>query len=77
MAERATFTLDKENIVFLQKAGGKNKSAYINALLKREQQKSLEEQYAKANQEEADDPHYQEELSDWEDTLPDGLSDRV
>jgi len=77
MTERATFTLDEENYAFLMKAGGKNKSAYINDLLYREKQKWLDEQILKANLEEAEDPEYQEELSSWEITLSDGLSNHV
>ncbi len=73
MAERATFSLDEEAFTFLQKVGGKNKSAYINTLLKRERKKMLEDNILKANQEEAQDAAYQEELSVWEATLSDGL----
>ena len=43
MAERATFSLEKENFTFLNKVGGPNKSAYINELLRKERQKTLEE----------------------------------
>ena len=73
MVERATFSLDKDAFAFLKTVGGKNKSAYINDLLKRERQRMLEEAIFQANQEEAKDVEYQEELSDWEATLSDGL----
>jgi len=74
MIERATFSLEEENFAFLNMVGGKNKSAYINNLLKREKQKTLEEAILQANQEEAEDATYQEELSAWDLTLSDGLS---
>ena len=50
---------------FLMAKGGKNKSAYINELLKKEKQRTLEEAILKANKEEAEDPDYQEEYSIW------------
>lgn len=73
MAVRATFSLDDEASAFLKKAGGKNKSAYINDLLKKEKQRTLEKAILQANQEEAEDAEYQKELSLWEATLSDGL----
>ncbi len=74
MTMRATFTLDDEAYDFLTKAGGNNRSAYINQLLKAESQRILEAAVRKANQEEAEDPDYQEELSAWNETLADGLN---
>jgi len=74
MAQRATFSLDDDIIDFLNTAGGKNKSAYINALLKREKERTLQEALLKANQEEAEDMEYQKELSVWVATLSDGLN---
>ncbi len=74
MVERATFSLDEDALAFLKMVGGKNKSAYINDLLKKEKQRMLEEAIFQANQEEAKDVEYQEELSDWEATLSDGLN---
>ena len=69
---RATFSLDLDNLDFLNEIGGKNKSAYINGLLTRAKQKFLEDQVLKANREEASDD-YQEELAQWDVTLNDGL----
>jgi ABC-type ATPase involved in cell division len=74
MTERATFSLEKENFAFLTAVGGKNKSAYINELLKKEKKKTLEQAILQANQEEACDIEYQEELSVWDSTLSDGLN---
>ena len=74
MTERATFSLDEEAYNFLNKVGGTNKSAYINELLKREKQRKLEEELLRANQEEAEDADYQEQLSEWDSTLSDGLN---
>lgn len=73
MANRATFTLEEETFAFLKKAGGSNRSKYINDLLKKEKQRLLEKEILKANREEAEDPAYQEELSDWDPALSDGL----
>lgn len=73
MTSRATFTLEEESIEYLKKAGGSNRSAYINKLLKEEKQRDLAKAILKANQEEAEDSAYQEELSDWDATLSDGL----
>ncbi len=69
---RATFSLDLDNLDFLNEIGGTNKSAYINGLLTRAKQKFLEDQVLKANREEASDD-YQEELAQWDVTLNDGL----
>ncbi len=74
MVERATFSLDEDAFAFLKMVGGKNKSAYINDLLKKEKQRMLEEAIFQANQEEAKDVEYQKELLDWEATLSDGLN---
>ncbi len=72
MTERATFSLDEEAYAFLQAVGGDNKSAYINDLLKRERLKTLQDAVLKANEEEADDT-YQNDLTEWDVTLSDGL----
>ncbi len=72
MTERATFSLDEEAYAFLQTVGGDNKSAYINDLLKRERLKTLQDAVLKANEEEADDT-YQNDLTEWDVTLSDGL----
>jgi hypothetical protein len=73
MTHRATFTLEAEAFAFLEAVAGSNRSAYINRLLKQEKQRQLEEALLQANQEEAEDAAYQEELSDWDETLSDGL----
>ena len=73
MPQRATFSLDNEAFEFLKKVGGDNKSAYINELLKKEKQKQLEEDILKANLEEAEDD-YQDQISEWDSTLSDGLN---
>ncbi len=73
MTNRATFTIEDEAFTFLNSIAGNNRSAYINRLLKKEKQYILEKAIMKANQEEAEDLEYQEELSDWEETLSDGL----
>ena len=74
MTSRTTITLDSDAYSFLMAEGGKNKSAYINQLLKKERQRTLEEAILQANKEEAEDPEYQEELSVWDETLSDGLN---
>ena len=74
MTNRATFTLDDEAHTFLIETGGKNKSAYINQLSKKERQRVFEDAILKANKEEAADPDYQEEISAWDETLSDGLN---
>ena len=74
MINRATITLDDDAYAFLEASAGGNRSAYINNLLKEEKQRVLEQQIIKANQEEAEDLAYQEELMDWEVTLSDGFT---
>ena len=73
MTHRATFTLETEAFAFLAAAAGNNRSAYINQLLKQEKQRQLEAALVQANQEEAENAAYQDELADWEETLSDGL----
>ena len=73
MTHRATITLDSEAFSFLEQMAGNNRSAYINALLKTERRRSLEQAIIQSNQEEARDMAYQEELATWEPTLTDGL----
>ncbi len=73
MTKRATFTLEAEAFAFLKAAAGNNRSAYINRLLKAEKQRQLEQALLRANQEEAKNATYQEELSGWDEALFDGL----
>lgn len=73
MTNRATFTLEDDALAYLTQAGGKNKSAYVNDLLLQEKKRVLKKAILKANQEEAEDADYQEELSEWEETLADGM----
>jgi antitoxin CcdA len=73
MTQRATFTLEAEAFAFLQAAAGNNRSAYINRLLKAEKQRQLEEALLQANQQEAQNATYQEELSPWDEALFDGI----
>lgn len=73
MQHRATITLDHESYAFLMSAGHENRSAFINHLLKEEKRRQLENAILRANQEEAEDLSYQEELSDWDQTLSDGI----
>jgi Arc/MetJ family transcription regulator len=74
MTHRTTITLDDEIFAFLNQVAGDNRSAYINALLRQERDNSLKQALLKANQEEAEDTDYQEELQSWESTLSDGLT---
>ena len=73
MAHRTSFTLDDDAYVFLRTRGGKNKSAFINDLLRKARQRDLREKILAANLEEAADAGYQEELAPWEGTLSDGI----
>lgn len=73
MTNRATITLDDDAFAFLEARAEGNRSAYINRLLKEEKQRMIQQQILKANQEEASDLAYQEELADWDVTLSDGL----
>lgn len=73
MTARATISFDDDNYLFLNQHAGKNRSAYINDLLRRERQRTLEDGLLRANLEERDDPDYQAELSEWDVTLADGL----
>lgn len=75
MMERTNLTLDPEAFAFLQQVAGRNRSAYINQLLKAEKKRVLEEQILRANQEEAEDEAYQQDLTAWDDTLLDGLQE--
>lgn len=74
MTYRTSITLEEQTYQFLMKSGIENKSAYINDLLKREQEKSLAEKIAMANAEEAEYLS-QNYMDDWDETLSDGLDD--
>ncbi len=73
MTNRTTVTLEDDAFTFLEKAGGKNKSAFVNRLLLEEKKRSLKKAILKANREEAEDTEYQQELDEWDQTLSDGL----
>ena len=73
MTYRATITLDEEAYRFLMSTASGNRSSYINTLLKREKDRTLDKAIARANAEEAQDAIYQEELLDWNETMADGL----
>lgn len=74
MTLRATITLDNDSYAFLNSVAANNRSAYINQLLKQARKDSLKEALIKANEEEAEDADYQEELKTWDTTLSDGLT---
>ncbi|HRN81366.1 MAG TPA: CopG family transcriptional regulator [Nitrosomonas europaea] len=74
MTHRVTITLDAETFAFLNDVAGSNRSAYVNQLLKQDRKNFLQAALRKANQEEAEDTNYQEELQAWESTLSDGLA---
>jgi len=73
MTHRVTITLDEKSFAFLNDVANNNRSAYVNRLLKRERKNYLQAALRKANQEEAEDTNYQEELLEWDSTLSDGL----
>jgi hypothetical protein len=73
---RATFTLEEDVYTFLKEAGGRNKSHFVNTLIKKEQQKKLERDIAQANREEQSE-EYQSLLAEWDSTLSDGLDTDV
>ncbi|MGH1384307.1 type II toxin-antitoxin system MazE family antitoxin [Kordia sp.] len=73
MTHRATITLDQEAYSFLLAKAHNNRSAYINELLKKEKNRQLKKDILRANEEEASDIAYQEELDKWHNTLSDGL----
>lgn len=73
MTYRATFTLEPDAFAFLKQMGAGNRSAYINALLKRERRRMLEKAVLQGNREEAGDKAYQDELAAWDASLEDGL----
>lgn len=75
MTHRTTITLDDDSFAFLNSIAGDNRSAYINQLLKQQRKNSLKDALLKANQEEAEDTNYQEELREWDGTVSDGLAD--
>ncbi len=66
MATRVTFTLDEDAYAFLRTFGGKNKSAFINSLLRKERQAYLQKKMLAANLEEAGDATYQRALAEWD-----------
>lgn len=74
MTHRVTITLDEESFEFLNDVASNNRSAYVNQLLKQERRNFLQAALRKANQEEAEDKNYQEELQAWDSTLSDGLT---
>jgi len=71
---RATFSLEAENVEFIEMVSGDNKSAFINQLVDRAKTRYMEQRILKANAEEAQDLEYQKELSEWDTTLSDGLN---
>ncbi len=75
MTYRTTITLDDEAATFLKQQGGDNKSAFITRLIRDERRRALHEAVLEANREEAEDADYQAELSEWDATLSDGLTD--
>lgn len=74
MAEQTTISLDDEAYAFLTQTAGHNQSAYINQLLIKEKRRALEETVLKANHEESKDLECQQNLSEWDATLSDGLN---
>lgn len=73
MPNRATFTLDDDAYAFLRAFGGKNKSAFINSLLRKERLIFLQNKILSANLEEGMDAAYQQQLAEWDVTALDGI----
>jgi hypothetical protein len=72
MTRRATITLDDDVYLYLMTYAGKNKSGFINSILRNVQQATLAQQLLQANTEEANDTQYQQDCLLWDNTLLDG-----
>jgi len=70
---RTTITLVDDSFAFLNRVVGDNRSVYIIQLSKQACKILGEKLLFKANQEEAQDADYQEELKKWESALSVGL----
>jgi len=70
---RTTITLVDDSFAFLNRVVGDNRSVYIIQLSKQACKIPGEKLLFKANQEEAQDADYQEELKKWESALSVGL----
>jgi hypothetical protein len=73
MSKKISITLDDEILHFVDRRTS-NRSSFINSILWQEKKRIFMEDLAKAYEEQANDPEFQEEVSAWDVTVDDGLN---
>ena len=75
MSNRLNITIDDDVFDFVQEYGRKNRSAFINKMLREAKRRRMEEDLIQGLKEDFADPAYRQEIADWDVTVGDGLSD--
>jgi Arc/MetJ-type ribon-helix-helix transcriptional regulator len=73
MSKKVSITLDDEVLDFVDRLAS-NRSSFINDVLSKEKQRIFMKELEDAYKEQANDPEFQEEISDWDITVGDGLN---
>ncbi len=71
--KKVTITLEEKVLNFVGKQARRNRSNYINQLLKETYQKQLEKEMIEALQDDAKSPEYKQEIRDWDAVTGDGI----
>jgi Arc/MetJ-type ribon-helix-helix transcriptional regulator len=73
MSKKVSITLDDEVLDFVDRLAS-NRSSFINDVLSKEKQRIFMKELEDAYKNQANDPEFQEEISDWDITVGDGLN---
>lgn len=76
MSARITIALEEDLFEFVEQNSGNNRSAFIAEALKEKRALMMREAIAQACREEAEDLAYQDELSEWDVCVADGIAEQ-
>ncbi|PIG91797.1 CopG family transcriptional regulator [Gloeocapsopsis sp. IPPAS B-1203] len=75
MRRKIAVTLTEDLVAFLDSQADGNRSQYLNSLLAKERQRTIEAELIKALQDDCSDPEYLAEIQLWDTVVADGLDD--
>ncbi|MEA5533063.1 CopG family transcriptional regulator [Crocosphaera sp. XPORK-15E] len=71
--QKIAITLDEGVVAFLNRIAPKNRSEYVNNLLRKQEKQTLKEELIKALREDIEDSNYQQEIAHWDRVVGDGI----
>jgi Arc/MetJ-type ribon-helix-helix transcriptional regulator len=74
MKQKIAITIDQHLLSFMDLQAQGNRSDYLNSLLNRERQRTLQQDVINALQEDLQDPEYLAEIAEWDKLAVDGIN---